>query len=520
MIQDFLTNTAKRFPDTNAIWFQKNWISYEKLNHRSDKFAGYLVKHGVEPGDRIAIVSENSHDYAIAYYGILKAGAVTVELNTRTPSQGLAELLEHSGCRVVICSKRCIPSVVPAIHSTPAIELLIVDSTVSPNHCAAIKGTVCRIDEIYASDHSLPPPGRQIDLDLASIVYTSGSTGHPKGVMHSHLNVVSNTRSIVDYLKVTETDRMMVVLPFYYVYGKTLLNTHVAAGGSLVVDNRFTYPNVVLDTMKQTEVTGFAGVPATFSMLLGKSNIGEYRFPALRYVTQAGGHMTVTLQKKVANVFAPADLYIMYGATELSPRLTYVPPHMLSKKWGSIGIPIPNTDAFVVDEKGNRAGPHKEGEIAGRGSNVMMGYWKDPEATSRVLRNGMYFTGDLGRMDEDGYLYVTGRTKEMMKIKGHRVSAKEIEEALLNIGGIEEVAVVAVPDEMLGEAPRAFVVAQQGREPREEVLRAALMRTLAPYKIPARIIFRTALPKNESGKIMKHCLTDNPGPTVSGSGAA
>lgn len=506
LIQDLLTESAARNPEKGVVRHKSEWMSYEDLDYQSDRLAGFLADQGISPGDRVAIVAENSFEYVVSYFGVLKAGGVTVELNVSTPSEGLTQLLNHSDSRAVICTKKYFRTVIPALHSAPGVELFISDSTIPMQLTDKLNRPAHRLQGICLSEAYKRPSIGRIDVDLASIVYTSGSTGTPKGVMHSHLNVVTNTHSIIEYLELTSNDRVMVILPFYYVYGKTLLTTHIAVGGSLVIDNRFAYPNVVLETMVETGVTGFAGVPSTYSILMGKSGITRYTFPKLRYVTQAGGHMAVGLQKEVAEVFSPAKLFVMYGATELSPRLTYVPPDTLADKWGSIGVPIPNTEAFIADEYGNRLERGRDGEIVGRGANVMMGYWKDAEGTARVLRNGLYYTGDIGREDEDGYLYVTGRTKEMMKVKGNRVSAKEIEDALLGVGDVQEAAVVSVPDEILGEAPWAYVVPRKGHILQEDNLRAALLGSLAAYKIPKEIIVTDMLPKNESGKILKQML--------------
>ena len=347
------------------------------------------------------------------------------------------------------------------------------------------------------------PQVRQIDIDLAEIVYTSGSTGTPKGVMLSHLSLVSNMRSIVAYLGLDSTDRIMVILPFTYIYGKSLLLTHFLVGGSLVIDNRFVYPNKVLENMVRTEVTGFAGVPSTFSFLLSRSSLGSYRFPALRYVTQAGGHMAPALQREASEAFAPALLYVMYGATEAAPRLSYLDPSMLTEKSGSIGTPVPNVELLVVDEEGQPLPDGTEGEIAARGSNIMRGYWKDPEGSSRVLRGGLYLTGDLGFRDADGYFFIVGRKKDIIKVKGFRVSAKEIEERLLEMARISEAAVIGVPDEVTGEAIKAFLVPKPGESPLEQEVRAFLKGRLSAFKLPKQIEFIEALPKNSSGKIMK-----------------
>ena len=256
--------------------------------------------------------------------------------------------------------------------------------------------------------------------------------------------------------------------------------------------------------MREQEATGFAGVPSTFTILLSRSSLKSTKFPGLRYVTQAGGAMPPAVQKEVAEAFAPARLFIMYGATEASARLSYLDPRDLPRKWGSIGKAIPNVDLFVADETGAPLGPGREGEIVARGSNIMSGYWNHPEETEKVLRNGLYYTGDIGTTDDEGFLYVVGRSKDMIKIGGNRVSAKEIEEALYEHPAILEAAVIGVPDNVLGEAPKAFIVLKKGTsQDLIEGLPAFLQQHLAVYKIPKLYELRDALPKNDSGKILK-----------------
>ncbi len=508
LVNHFLEISSQQFPDKEAAWCKNSWMNFGEIDVFSNKVGNYLKEIGVKRGDRVALLYENSHDYIINYYGILKAGAVTVALNTETTPEALAYLLNDCGAKAIITSKKYSRYLLLAIIKTPYLKNVIIDQDdltayQEIGHCDQI-----RLKDIYDEGSKQNPDVRCIDLDLASIVYTSGSTGKPKGVMLSHLNIVSNTKSIVEYLKLTSEDRIMVVLPFYYIYGKSLLNTHFFTGGSVVIDNRFAFPNVILDTMKKTEVTGFSGVPSTFMIMLNKSTVRKYKFDSLRYITQAGGAMAPAVQKETQKVFDPAELFIMYGATEASARLSYLNPDILEKKLGSIGKAIPNVELYVADKNGKKLLTEQVGEIIARGSNIMQGYWNDPQETKKVLKKGCYYTGDLGKMDKDGFIYVVGRSKDIIKVGGERVSAKEVEEKILEINEVHEVAVISVDDPVLGEAIKALIVPRDGSEIDQEFVKKALMKNLSPYKQPKYIEFRNDLPKNESGKILKNVLKE------------
>jgi len=508
-VNHFLEMAVQKYPDKHAVWYNNDWQTYAQIDLLSNKLGNFLKDNGIQRGDRVALLMENSFNYIISYYAILKIGAVTVALNTETTTESLIYLLNNSGSKAIVTNKKYSKHLLPALPKTPYLKEIIIDQKDLSDyekigHCGQTK-----LENIYANGNSQHPAVRCIDIDLASIVYTSGSTGKPKGVTLTHLNIVSNTRSIIEYLDLTPADRIMAVLPFYYIYGKSLLNTHFYVGGSVVIDNRFMFPNLVLETMKNTNVTGFAGVPSTFMILLNRSMVSKYRFESLRYLTQAGGAMAPAVQKEAAELFAPATLFIMYGATEASARITYMSTARLTKKWGSIGKAIPNVDVFIADETGKELPAGEIGEIVARGSNFMVGYWNDPAETTQVFRNGLYFTGDLGRMDEDGYLYVVGRTKDMIKVGGERISAKEIEEAILEIDAVHEVAVIGVDDQTLGEAIKAIIVPRDDKNGlTKRKIQTYLKKIIPLTKIPKYIEFRNNLPKNESGKILKTKLKE------------
>jgi long-chain acyl-CoA synthetase len=502
-VHSFLSDAAAAGPGKPALFAQGRWSVYGELDETSDQLARLLVGLGLKKGDRVALFLENSAEYVVTYYAILKAGGITVAMNTENTTDDMSYIVRDCGVRLLATNRRLSPKVLPLMPGT-ALERLLIWADRIDARAEEKALPVVWLPEAFGTEPRKRPAVRLIDLDVASVVYTSGSTGKPRGAVLSHLNIVSNTRSIVEYLRLTPEDRVLAVLPFYYIYGKSLLNTHFSVGGSVVVDNRFLYPNVILQTMEDQEVTGFAGVPSTFTILLSRSNLRERRFPKLRYVTQAGGAMAPSVQKEVADAFSPARLFVMYGATEASARLSYLDPEDLPRKWGSIGKAIPNVELFVADENGRALGSGEQGEIVARGSNIMSGYWGHPEETQKVLRDGLYFTGDIGATDEEGFTFVVGRIKDMIKIGGNRVSAKEIEEAIHEHPSVIEVAVIGVPDDILGEAPKAFIVAQAGAQARIEAELIDFLRgRLAFFKIPKSCEFRDFLPKNESGKIQK-----------------
>jgi len=502
-INHFLENAAERYPDKKAVWYKNEWMTYAEIETLSNKLANYLKEVRISRGDRVAILYENSFDYVIAYFAVLKMGAVDVSLNTETTAETLIHALNDSGAKAVITNKRYSKYLVPALRKAPEVKEVLADQQDLSDYQDIGRCNQINLREIYNNGKADHPDVKCIDLDLASIVYTSNSTGVPKGVMLTHLNMVSNAKSIIKYLELTDEDRVMAVLPFFYIYGKSLLTTHFSVGGSVVIDNRFIFPHVILETMKQQKVTGFAGVPSTFLILLNRSAVRDFEFESLRYVTQAGGSMAPSVQKKVAKVFAPAKLFIMYGATEAGPRLSYLDPEMLHLKWGSIGKAVSNVELFVADKSGNRLPPNCAGEIVARGSNIMTGYWNDPIETSRVLKNGCYYTGDIGKIDKDGYIYFVGRSKDIIKVSGFRVGSKEVEDALLEIDEIHEVAVIGVDDPIQGEAIKAFIVLRDNAELTKDNIRNALKAKLSLYKHPSHIKFVTSIPKNTSGKVLK-----------------
>jgi acyl-CoA synthetase (AMP-forming)/AMP-acid ligase II len=506
LVHDLLSRSAQRRPESLLVLDGRQRATYGDVEAGANRVARALLREGIRTGDRVGLIVENSRTYVEAYYGILKAGAIVVSLSTSSDGQTQGNLLRDCGARALMCGPRQ-GRTVTALLDLEGLEFIL--GPLAPDAAErSHRGPVRLIDATAAlsASESEPPRVPLVDLDRAAIVYTSGSTGRPRGAVLRHLNIVANTRSIVQYLELTAEDRAFVVLPFHYVYGKSLLNTHVAVGGSVVIENRFLYPQEALDHLEREEATGFAGVPSTFAILLNKSNLASRPLPRLRYVTQAGGAMAPELTRRLMDALGGKRIFIMYGATEASARLSYLDPADLPRKVGSIGKAIPDVELRVLRDDGSEADAGEVGEIVARGPNIMEGYWNDPDETAAVLDRHGYHTGDLGRSDEEGFLYVVGRKREMIKSGAHRISPKEIEEVLVEHPAVDEAAVVGLPDEILGEAILAFVTLRPGAPGDPAALVEWCRRRLPPYKVPGRFRLLTEFPRNASGKIDKLAL--------------
>jgi len=497
LIHHFLEESARALPDKCAMVHGDVRLSYCELNRDANRIARHLIERGLTTGDRVVLLLENCREYLAGYYGCLKAGGVAVPLNPDLKAESLAGLLTETTPRAVISSSKCERTLREVDFPSLSIgELLIA----RPRHQLAFAQDLAEVTgHGDASNPDLPMD----DTGLASIIFTSGSTGKPKGVMLSHRNIVANTRSIVSYLELSSSDIQMVVLPFFYVMGKSLLNTHMAVGGTVVINNQFAYPASVIQQMIDEGVTGFSGVPSTYAYLLHRSPLREAKekLTSLRYCSQAGGHMARHTKEELVRVLPEhTKLYVMYGATEAAARLTYIEPHRLREKIDSIGIPIPDVSMKVMDGNGSELPQGETGELVANGPNIMPGYWKDPDSTGKALSRHGYHTGDMGYRDDDGYFYVVGRRDNQLKVGGHRVNPQEIEDALIATDLVIECAVLGIPDQLSGHRLVAVAVPMDGETTERDIL-LRCSQSLPRHKIPTEIRFVKLLPKNSSGKI-------------------
>ena len=474
--------------------------SYGQLRAASLDVATYLVGAGGVKGDRVLLVSENGFFWVAAYLGIMRAGLVCVPLPPTSPAQDLNYILETTEARFAF-----LQSGFAARHAHRLRETNVVtDKGLPSGDGIPARPSLCELqDSVRCVQNSLP----SVDgSDLAALMFTSGSTGKPRGVMVSHANIRANTHSINQYLGLTEKDRIMTVLPFHYCFGTSLLHTHLRVGGTLVLDPRFMYPEKVLQRMQETQCTGFAGVPSHYQVLLRKTSLRMKSFPHLRYVQQAGGHLAPAFLRELRAALPTTQIFVMYGQTEATARLSYLPPDLLERKLGSIGKGIPGVRLRVQNEAGKDVCPGEVGEIVAEGKNVTQGYWRAPAETAASFRDNKLFTGDLATVDEDGFIFLVGRAKDFLKCGGKRISCKQLEQQLLECENLLETAVIGVPDDVLGEAVKAFVVPRPGSVAAQEQVRKFCKEHLPLQLVPREIVVVDGLPKSPAGKVLKEQL--------------
>lgn len=501
MIHHFLQTSARDFPDKTAVIAEERRITYRLLNREANRIAGLLSDQGVNPQDNVILMMDNSIEYIAAYYGILKAGGVAVPFSNDLKPESISRMIGELEAAALISSKKFERKLKPCEKDLRKLKFFLVHDGKMDWKGSGVHAADWHALENY--ENSADPDREESADQLASIIYTSGSSGIPKGVMLSHGNIVANTESICQYLKITPDDIQMVVLPFFYVMGKSLLNTLVSAGGTVVLNNKFAFPASVLNQMAEEKVTLFSGVPSTYAFLLNRSPLEAYKdkLVHLRCCTQAGGHMASAVKKKLMQVLpSRTEICVMYGATEASARLAWLEPSMLEKKIDSIGKAIPGVEIKILDADGRPVLPGETGELVAAGRNIMKGYWNDPETTSKALDKNGYHTGDQGYEDKDGFIFLKGRKDSLLKVGGHRINPQEIEDAILATDLVVETAVIGVPDDLLGNRLTAFAsVKEQGTDEKRILLECSKL--LPKYKMPSEIRIIKMLPKNANGKI-------------------
>lgn len=512
LLHDFLLSSAARLPDKIALVCQKQRLSYAELDGRSNALSWSLAARGVGRGDRVVVFADNTVETVVAFWAILKANAVVSIVNPLTKADKLAYLLGDCRAAALISDGHLTPVFVEAARRSPHLRCIVVAGELDETSLRCLSGVIGWKEALAAGARDAPPPRRCIDIDLCAIIYTSGSTGDAKGVMLTHRNMIAAATSISTYLENVEDDVILGVLPLSFDYGLYQAIMAVLVGGRLVLERSFTYPAQVLKVMVDEGVTGFPGVPTIFAILTELEALRNFDLSRIRYVTNTAAALPVKHILALTELFPRAKIFSMYGLTECK-RCTYLPPEDLRTKPTSVGIAIPNTELWIVDEDGHELGPGKVGQLVIRGATVMRGYWEKPEATAERLRPGrlpgemVLYTGDYCRLDEDGYLYFVGRMDDMIKSRGEKVAPKEVENAIMNLSGVREAAVIGVADELLGQAVKSFVVLESGVTLTEKDVVRECQARLESFMVPKYVVFVPSLPKTTTGKIHKRGLS-------------
>ncbi|HKI58765.1 MAG TPA: AMP-binding protein [Trueperaceae bacterium] len=543
LLHETLLRTAAAAPGKAAVVAPDGRVSYAELLDRALRLARGLQDRGVGRGDRVAVFLDNGVAAVTAVYAALLAGGAFMVVNPQTRADKLRYVLADSGAAAVVAGARyggmlaalagelpdlrCVVLVgeggdaagaVP-VGSVPVGSVPVGSEPVGSVQARAdgagagdaAAAVVVAYDRLLAGSPPEPRPGGAIALDLAALVYTSGSTGNPKGVMLSHRNMVFTLGSLVEYLRLSEDDRILNVLPLAFDYGLYQVLMSVYLGATAVLETSFAFPMQVVASIRDNGVTVLPGVPTLFAALLSIHRRQPLSMPSVRRITNTAAHLPDDYVPGLLAMCPDALIYKMYGLTECK-RVCYLEPELVQAKPSSVGRAIPGTEAFVLGDDGEPVAAGTTGVLHVRGPHVMMGYWNLPEETARMLVPGRYpgermlNTHDFFRVDGDGLLYFVGRSDDIIKSRGEKVSPVEVENALSGIPGVREVAVVGVPDELLGQAVRAYVVLDRGAETSERAFRRECVARLEPFMVPRDVVFVDDLPRTGSGKVRKKDL--------------
>ena len=513
LIHHMLRTSAARYPDKAAMVHGERRLSYREVADGCTSIAAGLRNAGVKRGERVGIYLDPSVDQVLSIFSISQTGAVYVPINTVLFPDQVAHIVRDCGMKALITTPEKLEALLPVLRDIPSLDFYVV--TGNPNgwghENAEDNGK--RIHSLEAMLR-LPAPDQWpdwgISKDLAAILYTSGSTGKPKGVMLSHANIMAGSSVVSAYLGITSEERILAVLPFSFDAGMNQLMTAFQQGGTIVLI-KFVFAKEIIKALLEERITALAGVPTVWS-LLTNGGLQKQSFPHLRYITNTGGAMPQAVLKILRQALPSTKIFLMYGLTEAF-RSTYLPPEELDRRPTSMGKAIPDNEILVLNDQGQLCAPGEVGELVHRGSTVSMGYWGNPEATARVLKPNpllppelgdcerVCYSGDLVKMDEDGFLYYVGRRDTMIKSSGYRISPTEVEEVLFQTGKIRQAAVIGVPDDVLGQSIKAFLVARNGEEVDCDSVLDYCAERMPRHMVPKYFELLPELPKTSSGKV-------------------
>jgi len=517
LLNEFLENSAVLFPGKTALVCHNKRLTFADIDRAANSVACALIDRGFRKQDRAIIYLDNSSESVISLFAVLKAGGVFVIIDPQVKIKKVSYLLDDCRPSVLITDVAHLINVSEAVYRSDALKNIILTDNQSAIREAGLPGSGLKILAYQTLLKEYPPirPAPScIDHDLASLIYTSGSSGRPKGVMLTHRNMISAAESITQYLANTENDIILDTLPLAFDYGLYQVLMAFKFGGTVILEKSFVYPQQMINLIYREKVTGWPIVPMIAAILVRLKNLDRHNFSSLRYITSTGQSLPPSHIAHLRKALPRVKIFSMYGLTECK-RVSYLPPEQLDIRPGSVGKAMPNTEAYIVDGHDvtiNEAG--KPGELVVRGSNIMRGYWNLPEETSKALRPGPYpgekvlYTGDIFQQDEDSYLYFLGRKDDIIKTAGHMVSPKEVENILCEKEDVVEAAVIGVDDEILGKAIQAFVHLVDTSSSTPEDIIGFCSERLEDFAVPKKVVLCKALPRTATGKIQKRDLND------------
>jgi long-chain acyl-CoA synthetase len=498
--------TARRYPTRVAIRYHNRTLSFEEFDRQSNRLANAFLSVGVVAGDRIALFLPNCPEYELAFYAASKVGAVACPVNPSCRELELTRQLDDLGVAAVLTHELLLPIIIGSQRQWPTARHVIV---VAEDGYALPTG-LRSFASITAAEPDLPPPCRVNPDQLVALPYSSGTTGLPKGVMLTHRNLVSNHIQFGTGCQLGPDDKFLVYLPLSHIYGVALMGLALWAGAEQILLERFELSTVVR-LVEEHGVTWLHVVPPVLLALAESRDIDPGQFRSIKYALSAAAPLAPELARRVTERFG-FPVIQAYGLTETSPDTHLSPLERARIKIESGGVPVADTEHRVVDlETGERTVPRGElGEILVRGPQVMSGYWNAPEETARVLRDGWFHTGDIGWIDNEGYVFIVDRKKEMIKYKGFSIAPAELEAALLEHPDVADCAVIGVLDDEAGEIPKAFVVGRAGTTIDVGVISQFMARRVAGYKQIREWAVVSSIPRTPSGKILRRSLKELP----------
>lgn len=507
LLQEALLATVARYPERTALVAGNARLSYREIADYACRLAHALRARGVQRDDRVVIFMDNGWQCAASIFGVLLAGGVFVAVNAQTKRDKLAFILRDAGARVLLSEPHLARVFGPLVEQLPTLRVLCAPDA------EGLPVGVENVDEALIDMPATPPPQSAISLDLAALLYTSGTTGEPKGVMHTHQSLLFVLESINEYLGFSEDDRLFSALPLNFGYGLFQWLSAMRAGATLVLERSFAYPAQAFKRMRDEAVTSFAGVPTMFAMLLAQDAKQPLRFPSVRLLTNAAAALPIEFIPGLRRLFPNARLCKMYGQTECI-RSAYLEPALAEAKPESVGRAIPGTELLLLGEDGRPVAVGEVGTLYVRGPHVMQGYWNQPDKTAEVLTpsllsgESLLRSGDLFRQDADGDFYFVARGDEIIKSRGEKVSPAEVENVIYCLPSVREAVVVGIPDPLLGEAVCAFVTPREGAQLSVQQIKRACGERLENYMVPKYVLLVSDLPRTENGKLSRKLVLE------------